>query len=76
MVEIVSPGSQTNDRVTKRATYAAAGIPAYWIVDPDSGTITCFVLEEAEYRIAAEGATVTVDGPVSLPLDLSAMLQP
>ena len=33
VVEIVSPGSQTNDRVTKRATYAAAGIPTYWIVN-------------------------------------------
>src|SRR5439155_21475411 len=29
-VEVVSPGTETNDRVTKRATYAAAGIPAYW----------------------------------------------
>ena len=76
VVEIVSPGSQTNDRVTKRAIYAAAGIPAYWIVDPDNGTITCFVLEDAEYRMVAEGVTVTVDSPVSLRLDLSALVQP
>jgi Uma2 family endonuclease len=33
VVEIVSAGSATNDTVTKRAVYAAAGISAYWIVD-------------------------------------------
>ncbi len=76
VVEIVSPGSLTNDRVTKRATYATAGISAYWIVDPDRGLITCLVLDGAEYRIAAEGASVTVDDPVSLRVDLRALLEP
>jgi Uma2 family endonuclease len=75
VVEIVSPGSQTNDRVTKRAIYAAAGIPAYWIVDPDRGVITGFVLDGADYQIVAEGASVTVDDPVSLRIDLTALLQ-
>src|SRR5258706_4356747 len=45
VVEIVSPGSQTNDRVTKRATYAVAGIPAYWILEPERGVVTCLVLD-------------------------------
>ena len=76
VVEIVSPGSETNDRVTKRATYAAAGIPAYWLVDPDRDTITCLVLDGADYRTAAEGATVTVDAPVLLRIELSALVQP
>ena len=75
VVEIVSPGSQTNDRVTKRATYAAAGIPAYWILDPDRGIVTCHVLDGADYRVVAEGATVTVDDPVSLRIDLPALLE-
>jgi Uma2 family endonuclease len=75
VAEIVSPGSQTNDRVTKRAIYAAAGIPAYWIVDPDRGVITCLVLDGADYRIVAEGASVTVDDPVSLRIDLAALLE-
>lgn len=76
VVEIVSPGSQTNDRVTKRATYAAAGIAAYWIVDPDRGIVICLVLDGPEYRVAAEGATVTVDDPVSVRIDLAALLEP
>jgi Uma2 family endonuclease len=32
-VEVVSPGSVTNDRVTKPAQYAAAGIRSYWRVE-------------------------------------------
>ena len=75
VVEIVSPGSQTNDRVTKRATYAAGGIPAYWIVDPDRGVVTCLVLDGPEYWVAAEGASVTVDDPVSVRIDLAALLE-
>ncbi|MGH3322326.1 MAG: Uma2 family endonuclease [Streptosporangiaceae bacterium] len=34
-VEIVSPSSVTNDRVTKPALLAEAGVPAYWRVELD-----------------------------------------
>ncbi|GAA4537816.1 Uma2 family endonuclease [Amycolatopsis samaneae] len=33
VAEVVSPGSERTDFVTKRAEYAAAGIPQYWIAD-------------------------------------------
>src|SRR4051812_16694518 len=36
-VEVVSKGSEIADRVTKRAEYAKAGIPHYWIVERDAG---------------------------------------
>src|SRR4051794_27374814 len=36
VVEIVSPGSEGVDLVTKRREYADAGIPQYWIVDQDT----------------------------------------
>ncbi|GAB2592453.1 hypothetical protein Aab01nite_37580 [Paractinoplanes abujensis] len=35
VVEIVSPGSEAMDEVTKRREYATAGIPQYWVVDRD-----------------------------------------
>jgi Uma2 family endonuclease len=76
VVEIVSPGSQTNDRVTKRATYGAAGISAYWIVDLELGTVTCLVLDGAEYRVVAEGPVVNVDDPVPLQIDLPSLVEP
>ena len=34
-VEIVSPGSQSMDRVLKPALYAKAGIPHYWLIETD-----------------------------------------
>jgi Uma2 family endonuclease len=34
-VEIVSPTSQSMDRITKPALYAAAGIPFYWRIETD-----------------------------------------
>jgi Uma2 family endonuclease len=34
-IEIMSPGSVTNDRVTKPAVYAQYGIPFYWRVETD-----------------------------------------
>ncbi|MGI9032336.1 MAG: Uma2 family endonuclease [Acidimicrobiales bacterium] len=63
-VEIVSAGSRTHDRVTKRAAYAEAGIPAYWIVDPLAGRITCLRLEGDAYQVYAEGPAIEVDWPV------------
>jgi Uma2 family endonuclease len=36
-VEIVSPSSQSMDRVLKPALYAKAGIPFYWMIETDGG---------------------------------------
>jgi Uma2 family endonuclease len=48
-IEIVSPGSEGMDEVTKRREYAAAGIPRYWVVDRDGAqTVTL-------HRLASDG---------------------
>jgi Uma2 family endonuclease len=45
VVEIVSPGSEAIDQVTKRGEYARAGIPQYWVVDRDAAeTVTLYRL--------------------------------
>ncbi|GAA3296151.1 hypothetical protein GCM10020218_078780 [Dactylosporangium vinaceum] len=36
VVEIVSPGSEAMDMMTKRGEYAAAGIAHYWVVNRDA----------------------------------------
>ncbi len=51
VMEIVSgsPSDRERDLVQKRHDYAQAGIPEYWIVDPDEGAITVLWLEGEAY---------------------------
>jgi putative restriction endonuclease len=54
LMEIVSPGkdSRKRDLVDKRSEYAEAGIPEYWIVDPEQRTINVLTLDGAGYGVA------------------------
>lgn len=58
IVEILSPGNRAYDLKQKRDLYAGEGVPEYWIIDPEAGTLTCLVLEQlgvyAEYAIATD----------------------
>jgi Uma2 family endonuclease len=44
-IEVVSGENRAHDIDTKRLEYARAGIPEYWIVDAEQGTITVLVLK-------------------------------
>ncbi|WP_276355053.1 Uma2 family endonuclease [Cohnella caldifontis] len=44
VVEIVSPGSRTRDKIKKMKTYAKYGVPEYWIVDSGSRTLERYEL--------------------------------
>ena len=62
VAEVVSPDDPDRDLVVKRADYAEAGIPEYWIVDPRNQTITVLALEEnryVEHGVFARGDTAT-----------------
>lgn len=48
-VEVLSPTNRATDLVTKRAEYAAAGIPSYWVVDPEVPSLTVLQLEGSAY---------------------------
>lgn len=56
-MEIVSPSpkSRKHDLITKRAEYAQARIPEYWIVDPETETITVLTLPEGGTAYAVHG---------------------
>lgn len=60
VVEVLSPSNRTTDLVTKRVDYAAAGIPSYWLVDPEVPSVTVLELEGNSY---AEAAVVRGDEP-------------
>jgi Uma2 family endonuclease len=78
VVEVVSPRPRDarRDRVDKRRDYARAGIPYYWIVDPQLHRLDVFALgTSGRYRVAltAAGGGVRVPGCPGLALDLDAL---
>lgn len=50
VMEVVSKDHRERDLETKRKEYAAAGIPEYWIVDPQREQIVVLVLAGEQYR--------------------------
>jgi Uma2 family endonuclease len=54
VLEVVRDSSREHDLETKRTEYAGAGIPEYWIVDPERGTVTVLTLEGAAYTFYGE----------------------
>ena len=51
VVEVVSAHSRETDYGEKKGEYERAGIREYWIVDPDEGTISVYVLREKKYEL-------------------------
>ena len=67
VAEIVSPDDPARDLVVKRADYAEASVPEYWIVDPDSETVTVLTLAGNAY--VEHGVFVRGDKATSALLD-------
>jgi Uma2 family endonuclease len=49
VIEVLSPGTRRRDRTLKRDAYRDAGVPEYWLVDPDARTVEVHVLESGKY---------------------------
>jgi len=56
VVEIMSPANRRKDRLQKMEIYRKAGIPHYWLVDPEENTLEAFVLKGEHYALIAAGA--------------------
>ncbi|MBC7225975.1 MAG: Uma2 family endonuclease [Thermoflexales bacterium] len=54
VAEVLSPSTQMLDTGPKMLEYALAGIPEYWLVDPERRTVAIYVLEGTAYRLAGE----------------------
>ena len=52
VVEALSPSTASHDRKAKKERYRIAGVPEYWIVDPDEHVVEQYLLEGEAYRLA------------------------
>ena len=79
VVEVVSPGSRTTDRITKPAEYAAAGIPVYLRVETEPDvTLTVYELEPGasaytERGTYGPGETAHLDRPFTADIPVDAI---
>jgi Uma2 family endonuclease len=56
VVEVLSPSTTLIDRRTKRQLCARYGVPYYWIVDPDAGTVEAYGLAEGSHTLLARAS--------------------
>jgi Uma2 family endonuclease len=71
VVEVASPSTALYDRNLKRALYERAGVPAYWLLEPDVPRLTVLereggVLVERATLSGAESADLTLPFPVTV----------
>ena len=74
VVEVLSPSTRRRDREQKRRFYLELGVPEYWIVDPEAGTITSI---RAGRTDVTSGGRITWSPPgtaETLTFDVSAAL--
>jgi Uma2 family endonuclease len=68
VVEVLSPSTGGRDRMVKLALYAKAGVPEYWIVDPEGRTLERLLLVSPGVYRTAERLDGAVDfAPESFP---------
>jgi len=78
VVEILSPGSRSRDKITKMKTYAKYDVPEYWIVDTSSRTLEQYRLMDAEklyvlHNLFEGDETVTSDKMSCISFTVSAI---
>ena len=74
VVEVISPSTASKDRELKRRIYAEHGVGEYWLVDPDSRTISVMSLQDKDFReVGNYGVGEVLSSPTleGLALDLT-----
>jgi Uma2 family endonuclease len=60
VVEVLSPSSMINDLNNKKAAYERMGVASYWVVDPQTPSVTVFELADGRYERVAEVKDIEV----------------
>jgi Uma2 family endonuclease len=69
VVEVLSPSTRLADLTLKRSAYERAGVPAYWIVDPEVPRLTVLGLHEGRYEdtaVVSGTQAFTAESPYSV----------
>jgi Uma2 family endonuclease len=75
VVEVMSPGSVSNDRVAKPHLYAACGIRHFWRIELDPIVLLVHELDGKDYRQAGRFTDdVVIDEPVPMRFRLADLL--
>jgi len=77
LVEIVSPDAPERDRIVKRRLYERNGVPEYWIVDPQEGSVEVLSLKAGAYAshgFFEKADTVTSPSIPGLSLPVASLL--
>jgi Uma2 family endonuclease len=77
--EVVSPSTAARDRVTKRNLYARAGIPYYWIIDPDARVLEALSLRDGvwlECGVYDDSATARIPPFEAIELEVGRLFLP
>ena len=75
VVEILSPSNRPYDEQVKYRLYERAGVPEYWLVDPERERLTIFALQDGAYAATAAADAAHVPSVVlpGLVVDVSAL---
>jgi Uma2 family endonuclease len=79
VMEVVSDDDRRRDLDTKRREYAQAGIPEYWIVDPQQSLITVLRLDGTQYTVHGQFGRGSQAASTLLPgftVDVAAVFAP
>jgi Uma2 family endonuclease len=63
VIENISKGHESEDRVVKRRYYAEAAIPNYWILDVYEKSLECLVLRRGKYALDQLGRGKAILNP-------------
>ena len=77
VVEVLSRSTRRFDATAKRAAYQEAGVPAYWMVDPDGPSVTVLELVEGRYQevaVVAGEESFTASTPFAVDLTPARLL--
>lgn len=71
-VEVLSPSTRRLDLTLKRARFEAAGVKAYWVVDPGEPRLTAWELRQGVFvQVADCGARDTFSTDVPFPVTVT-----